>query len=48
MSEYQGWTNYETWNVALWIDNDQGVYEMMKEWAAAACLYPSICLCRIA
>ena len=36
MSEYQGWTNYETWNVALWIDNDQGVYEMVKEWAKDA------------
>lgn len=20
--EYQGWTNWETWNVALWIEND--------------------------
>lgn len=34
MSEYQGWTNYETWNVALWIDNDRGTYEMVKEWAS--------------
>ena len=23
---YNGWTNYETWCVALWIDNDPGTY----------------------
>ena len=21
--EYNGWTNYPTWNVALWLDNEQ-------------------------
>ena len=21
-NKYNGWTNYETWNVALWLDND--------------------------
>jgi len=24
MSRYNGWTNYETWNVALHIDNEEG------------------------
>ena|ERR1035437_8799548 len=23
---YNGWTNYETWNVALWMDNDGNEY----------------------
>ena len=29
---YNGWTNYETWNVALWLGNDECLYEM-------ACMY---------
>lgn len=24
MSKYSGWTNYETWNVNLWLNNDWG------------------------
>jgi len=24
--KYNGWTNYETWAVALWMDNDHGSY----------------------
>ena len=25
---YNGWTNYETWNVALWMDNDEESYKI--------------------
>jgi hypothetical protein len=32
--EYQGWSNYSTWAVALWISNDQGLYDMVQEAAA--------------
>ena len=26
-----GWKNYQTWNVALWIGNDEGLYSLAKE-----------------
>ena len=28
---YNGYENYETWNVALWIQNDEGLYNFAKE-----------------
>lgn len=24
--KYNGWSNYPTWNVKLWIDNEEGIY----------------------
>ena len=36
MADYNGWTNYETWNVKLWIDNEQGSQEFWREQAQAA------------
>ena len=31
--EYNGWTNYETWVVKLWMDNDEGSYHYFAELA---------------
>ena len=47
MSTYNGWTNWATWNVALWVDNREEYYfarlcrinHLMndgKEWTAEA------------
>ena len=33
---YNGWPNYETWAVALWLDNEQGSYDYWRERTADA------------
>lgn len=40
---YNGWENYETWNVALWINNEYGLYTFAMECGdyetLVSCLY---------
>ena len=39
---YNGWTNYATWNAALWIGNDEFLYNTAKacvEFAEVCSLY---------
>ena len=38
---YNGWTNYETWAVNLWLTNEQGDYEFFRE-AARECFESAI------
>lgn len=33
-----GWSNWETWNVKLWLDNEQGTYDDMRQLASISTL----------
>lgn len=33
---YNGWTNYPTWNISLWMNNDEGNYNALQEMVANA------------
>jgi len=30
-TRYSGWTNYETWTVKLWMDNEEGSYNYWRD-----------------
>ena len=31
MNKYNGWSNYETWNFKLWLDNDESVHNYIMD-----------------
>ena len=31
-TEHNGYSNYQTWNMAMWIDNHKGLHEQVQEW----------------
>lgn len=37
MATYNGHKNRNHWNVSLWLNNDQGLYAMAKEWTTPGC-----------
>ena len=33
---YNGWTNWETWNASLWINNEEPMYRLAQEYVDQA------------
>ena len=39
---FNGWANYETWNVALWLQNDEAMYTVAKHYSTYDSLIPRL------
>ena len=35
MATYNGWKNRQTWNVALWVNNEEPLYRAARAWMEA-------------
>ena len=36
MNDYNGWTNWETWQILLWASNDEGLYRQTNKFVGWA------------
>ena len=41
-TDFNGWKNWATWNVALWIQNDEGTYRVAQRYDRYDALIPRL------
>ena len=41
-TDFNGWANWATWNVALWIQNDEGTYRVARQYDSYDALIPRL------
>jgi len=41
-TDYNGWKNWATWNVSLWIQNDYETYRVARSYASYDALIPRL------
>lgn len=39
---YNGWQNYETWNVSIWLQNDEKMYKIAQKYDSYDALIPRL------
>lgn len=40
--KYHGWSSYDTWNVALWLQNDEALYNISLDYTSYEDLRPVV------